>query len=63
MLATLLDLIDRGYYTASSATTDEEKLDLALAKAPDRPGADKLEPYETEVLRSSTSCSAARPSR
>jgi len=31
-------------------TTDEEKLDLALAKAPDRPAADGLEDYETQVL-------------
>ena len=30
VLATLLDLVDRGYYETSEATTDEEKLDLAL---------------------------------
>ena len=31
VLATLLDLVDRGYYKASSASTGDEKLDLALA--------------------------------
>ena len=50
VLATLLDLTDRGYYKANSVTTDEEKLDLALAKSTDRPGGDKLEAYEEQVL-------------
>ena len=31
VLATLIDLVDRGYYKATQATTEDEKLDLALA--------------------------------
>jgi uncharacterized membrane protein len=49
VLATLLDLVDRGYYEAGQATTEDEKLDLALAKKSGRPPG-KLEPYEKEVL-------------
>ena len=49
VLATLLDLVDRGYYEATQATTEDEKLDLALAVKTGRPQA-KLEPYEREVL-------------
>jgi len=37
VLATLLDLIERGYYDAKQATTEDEKLDLASAKASKRP--------------------------
>ena len=50
VLATLLDLVDRGYYTAGSASTGEEKLDLALARNDGRPSTDGLAPYEKEVL-------------
>ena len=49
VLATLLDLVDRGYYETSEATTDDEKLDLALKQKADRP-ADELTGYEQEVL-------------
>ena len=40
VLATLLDLVERGYYDTKNATTDDEKLDLAIAEvkqAADRP--------------------------
>ncbi len=52
VLATLLDLVDRGYYEATSTTTDDEKLDLALKARPDadRPSDLVLAPYEQEVL-------------
>jgi uncharacterized membrane protein len=50
VLATLLDLTERGYYTTSSATTKAEKLDLALAKNGGRPAHDGLQPHEQEVL-------------
>lgn len=50
VLATLLDLVDRGYYRSSQATTDKEKLDLAVQVASDRPSTARLEPYEREVL-------------
>jgi hypothetical protein len=50
VLATLLDLVDRGYYTASSASTEDEELDLALAVRADRPPTDGLANYEKEVL-------------
>ena len=49
VLATLLDLIERGYYDTKQATTEDEKLDLAITKAGKRPEA-KLEPYEQDVL-------------
>lgn len=49
VLATLLDLVDRSYYTAKQATTDEEKLDLSLAVSKKRPSK-KLEPHEEQVL-------------
>src|SRR6185295_17839527 len=49
VLATLLDLVERGYYDTKQATTDDEKLDLAIAKAGKRPQA-KLEPYEQDTL-------------
>lgn len=49
VLATLLDLVERGYYDTKNATTDDEKLDLAIAKAGKRPSA-KLEPYEQDTL-------------
>jgi uncharacterized membrane protein len=50
VLATLLDLVDRGYYTASSASTGEEELDLAIAVSDQRPPTEGLEPHEREVL-------------
>ncbi len=51
VLATLLDLIDRDYYETEAATTEDEKLDLALkAKAPNDRPAGELTPYEQEVL-------------
>lgn len=52
VLATLLDLIDRGYYETKSANADDEKLDIAI-KVKSRDGATSdagLEPYEKEVL-------------
>jgi uncharacterized membrane protein len=52
VLATLLDLIDRGYYETKSANADDEKLDIAI-KAKSREGAASdaaLKPYEKEVL-------------
>src|SRR5262249_33135781 len=49
VLATLLDLAERGYYDTKQTTTDEEKLDLAVSKASKRP-AKKLEPYEQQTL-------------
>ena len=52
MLATLLDLVDRGYYESSEATTDDEKLDLALKQKPDdqRPPDDAEAATSCEVL-------------
>ncbi|HEY6653242.1 MAG TPA: DUF2207 domain-containing protein, partial [Solirubrobacterales bacterium] len=49
VLATLLDLIERDYYETKQATTEDEKLDLAITKAGKRPKAE-LEPYEQDVL-------------
>jgi uncharacterized membrane protein len=49
VLATLLDLVERGYYETKNATTDDEKLDLAVAVAKKRPSS-KLEPYEQDTL-------------
>jgi uncharacterized membrane protein len=49
VLATLLDLVDRGYYDTKNATTKDEKLDLAITKSSKRPAA-KLEPYEQDTL-------------
>jgi hypothetical protein len=52
VLATLLDLVDRGYYETKSQTTDDEKLDLAIkAKPDDKRPMDTLKPYELEVLK------------
>jgi uncharacterized membrane protein len=50
VLATLLDLTERGYYTTNSANTEDEELDLALAKSARRPTKDGLQPHEQEVL-------------
>jgi uncharacterized membrane protein len=49
VLATLLDLVDRGYYETSEATSGDEKLDLALQQKADRP-AGELTDYEQDVL-------------
>jgi uncharacterized membrane protein len=49
VLATLLDLVERGYYDSKQATTEDEKLDLALSVASKRPKAELL-PHEQEVL-------------
>jgi uncharacterized membrane protein len=49
VLATLLDLVERGYYDTKNATTDDEKLDLAVAVSKKRPKA-KLETYEQDTL-------------
>jgi uncharacterized membrane protein len=49
VLATLLDLVERGYYDSKTASTDKEKLDLSLSVASKRPGG-KLLPHEQEVL-------------
>lgn len=48
VLATLLDLVDRGYYKATQMTTEDEKLDLALAVASKRPKGE-LEDHEKQV--------------
>src|SRR4029077_18392154 len=49
VLATLLDLVERGYYDTKNSTTDDEKLDLAIAKSKKRPAA-KIETYEQDTL-------------
>ncbi len=49
VLASLLDLVERGYYDTKNATTKDEKLDLAIKKASKRPSG-KLEPYEQDTL-------------
>jgi uncharacterized membrane protein len=49
VLATLLDLVDRGYYETSEATSEGEKLDLALQQNTDRPSGE-LTNYEQDVL-------------
>ena len=49
VLATLLDLVDRGYYDTAQTTTDEEKLDLALEQKAERPN-EELTVYEQDVL-------------
>jgi uncharacterized membrane protein len=49
VLATLLDLVERGYYDTKNATTDDEKLDLAIAKSSKRPSG-KLEAYDQDTL-------------
>ena len=53
VLATLLDLVDRGYYETSEATTEDEKLDLALEQRPSRPAerADRLRAGRARLLR------------
>ena len=50
VLATLMDLVDRGYYEARPAAGTDE-LDLELKKRESAAsGTAGLEPYETEVL-------------
>jgi uncharacterized membrane protein len=49
VLATMLDLVERGYYDTKNSTTEDEKLDLAITKSKKRPSA-KLEPYEQDTL-------------
>lgn len=48
VVATLLDLVDRGYYEADVGSGDE--LDLELSVADERPPSDVLLPYETDTL-------------
>jgi hypothetical protein len=52
VLATLLDLVDRGYYETRSANADDEKLDIAIKALPREGHASDagLKPYEKEVL-------------
>ena len=52
VLATLLDLVDRGYYTATPTTAGEEKQDLTLAQpaAGKRPPVEGLTEYEKATL-------------
>ncbi len=50
VLATLLDLVDRGYYTTSSATTEDEKLDVAITKSERRPPDSGLAKHERIAL-------------
>lgn len=49
VLATLLDLVDRGYYD-SRAAADTKELDLEIRVAADRPPADALENYEVAAV-------------
>jgi uncharacterized membrane protein YgcG len=49
VLATLLGLVDRGYYDAKASPGDD--LDLDLAVAADRPATDGLEEYERTTLK------------
>jgi uncharacterized membrane protein len=49
VLATMLDLVERGYYDTKNVTTDDEKLDLAIAVTSKRPSG-KLEPYEQDTI-------------
>lgn len=48
VLATLFDLVDRGYFVARPAPGDE--LDLMISRAEQRPAADGLEAYEVTVM-------------
>ena len=50
VLATLLDLVDRGFYDTKEKTTDKEKLDLALKVSDERPPTGELKGFEREVL-------------
>lgn len=49
VLATLLDLVDRGFYDATPA--EGKELDLRLAVPAKRPAADGLEKYEQQTLK------------
>jgi hypothetical protein len=49
VLATLLDLVDRGFYEGR-ARGDSEDLDLALRVPGERPATESLKPYELETL-------------
>ena len=49
VLATLMDLVDRGFYESRPAPGTDD-LDLELRQAGNRQGAGSLEPYETAVL-------------
>ncbi len=46
VLATLLSLVDRGYY--ATRTSQEADLDLLIKAADNRPPTDGLEEYETD---------------
>lgn len=48
VLATLLDLVDRGYFTADA--TEGKELDLRIAVADPRSSLEALQPYERQVL-------------
>lgn len=48
VLATLLDLVDRGYFAADA--TEGKELDLRLRVAESRPALEALQPYERQVL-------------
>jgi uncharacterized membrane protein len=50
VLATMLDLTDRGFYETKTEAAKKEKLDLSVAKAAKRPSAEKLTDYEQKVL-------------
>ncbi len=49
VLATLLDLVERGYYDTKNATTDDENLDLSITVSKKRPKV-KIETYEQDTL-------------
>ncbi len=48
VLATLLSLVDRGYYDAKASQGDE--LDLELSVAADRPAVEALQPFEVTTM-------------
>lgn len=48
VLATLMDLVDRGYYEARPAAGEDLDLELKQAERPE--GTESLQPYETKVL-------------
>jgi len=50
VLATLLDLVDRGYYEARAASGEELDLEIRPATGDDRPATEGLEKYELTAL-------------
>ena len=50
VLATMLDLTERGFYDTKTSSAKKEKLDLSVSKSSKRPSAEKLTDYEQKVL-------------